>query len=221
MEDLDVQIQINEINRKLDLLLSNAEQQKRDREEMADLFADLSIVAKDAFRQTVILLDKSQVELGHGQVSSLLIKLLHNLDTFHEMLDLMESARDFIKDVSPVIHQMGLDAVNKMNELDQKGYFEYITAILSFLDKFIQTFPASDIRKMEENMENLDGIIHNLTDQEMLARLNHATRAFREIKMDDKTDNIPLWKIILQMRSPEIRKSLSYSLRLLREIDKP
>jgi uncharacterized protein YjgD (DUF1641 family) len=89
------------------------------------------------------------------------------------------------------------------------------------LDEFIQTFPASDIRKMEENMENLDGIIHNLTDQEMLTRLNHATRAFREIKMDDKTDNIPLWKIILQMRSPEIRKSLSYSLRLLREIDKP
>ncbi|MCK9421756.1 MAG: hypothetical protein M0Q38_04100 [Bacteroidales bacterium] len=220
MADQDIQIQISELNRKLDLILENAEQQKRTREEFDDLVADLNIVAKDAFQQTVVMLDKSQVELDHGQVSALLIKLIQNLDTFHEMLDMLESARDFLKDLSPVLHQMGLDAVNKMNELDQKGYFEYAGAIQKFVDKFVQTFTAKDLRKMEGSMDNMVGIIRNITDPELLDTLNCVTRAIREVKVDDNLDNVSLWKIFKQMRSKEVRKSLSYSIRLLQTINK-
>lgn len=220
MSNQDIQIQIGELNRKLDLILENAEQQKRSREEFDDLVADLNIVAKDAFQQTVIMLDKSQVELDHGQISALVIKLIQNLDTFHEMLDMLESARDFLKDLSPVLHQMGLDAISKMNELDRKGYFEYADAIRKFVDKFIQIFTVEDLRRMEGSLENMVGIIRNITDPELLASLNRVTRAIRKVKMDDSVDNVSFWKLFNQMRSPEVRKSLSYSIRLLQTINK-
>ena len=50
----------------------------------------------------------------------LLIKILQNNGTFTELFEMLESAKDFMKDISPVLHQIGLDAVNKMNELDQQ-----------------------------------------------------------------------------------------------------
>ena len=126
MPENNIQEQISALNRKMDLVLESIEQQKRSREEMDDLVSDLSIVAKDAFHHTVVALDKSQVDLDHSGIPMLLVKLLQNIDTFYEMLEMLESARDFMKDISPILHQVGLDAVNKMNELDQQGYFEII-----------------------------------------------------------------------------------------------
>jgi uncharacterized protein YjgD (DUF1641 family) len=187
MSEISIQEQINALNLKLDLILESVEQQNRKREEFDDLVADLSIVAKDAFHQTVVTLDKSQVDLDHTGISKLLVKLLQNIDTFYEMLEMLESARDFMKDISPVLHQVGLDAVNKMNEFEQKGYFD---------------------------------IIRNLTRPDVIESLGRISTAIAEVKMDDKLDNKSLFALMKQMNSPEVRKSLSYTLRLLQAVNK-
>ncbi len=185
MSEKNIQEQISDLNRKMDLVLESIEQQKRNREEFDDLVSDLSIVAKDAFRQTVTMLDKSQVDLDHNGIPMLLIKLLQNIDTFHEMLDLLESAKDFMKDISPILHQVGLDAVNKMNEFDQKGYFD---------------------------------IVRNLTQPDVIAALGRTSKALAEIKMDDQLDNKSLLGLFKQLNSPDVRRSLSFALRLVQAI---
>jgi uncharacterized protein YjgD (DUF1641 family) len=185
MSENNIQEQISELNRKLDLILESIEQQKRNREEFDDLVADLSIVAKDAFRHTVVMLDKSQVDFDHSGIPMLLVKLLHNIDTFYELLELLESAKDFMKDVSPILHQIGLDAVNKMNEFDKKGYFD---------------------------------IIRDLTQPDVIAALGRASKALAEVKMDDKLDNKSLLGLLKQLNSADVRKSLSYTLRLVEAI---
>jgi uncharacterized protein YjgD (DUF1641 family) len=186
MPENNIQEQITELNRKMDLLLESIEIQKRNREEFDDLVSDLSIVAKDAFHHTVIMLDKSQVELDHSGIPMLLVKFLQNIDTFYEMLEMLESAKDFMKDVSPILHQVGLDAVNKMNEFEQKGYFD---------------------------------IVKNLSQPDVIEALSRASKAFSEVKMDDKLDNRSLFSLVKQLNSPEVRKSLSYMLRLLKAMN--
>jgi len=220
MNENKIEEQIARLNSKLDQVLESIEQQKRSREEFDDLLADLSIVGKDAFRQTVDMLDKSQVELDHCGLTCLTIKILQNINTFHEMLEMMESARDFMKDVSPVLHQIGLDAVHKMNELDQKGYFDYFRQLMSFMDKFIQTFTADDLRRLQENLDDVTGIIRNLTNPDLLKSFNNLTGAISGVKMDEKLDDLSWWRLFMKMRSPEVRRSLSYSLRLLETINK-
>ncbi|HTX87431.1 MAG TPA: hypothetical protein VMC08_00450 [Bacteroidales bacterium] len=211
----NLQVQIDQIQAKLDRLLESMELQDRRREEIDDLVEDLNIVAKDAFQQSVVLLDKSGVELDSCGISCLVIKILQNIGTFREMLDLMESARDFMKDISPVLHQIGLDAVNKLHDLEQKGYFEYLAALSGLAEKWVRTYTADDIRHLQDNLENLAGILRNLSDPALAGALNRATRVLTEVKMDDRLDDKSLWKIFLQLRSPEVRKSLSYSLRLI------
>ncbi len=186
MSEPNIKEQISALNRKMDLVLESIEQQKRNREEFDDLVSDLSIVAKDAFHHTVVMLDKSQVELDHSGIPMLLIKLLQNIDTFYEMLEMLESARDFMKDISPILHQVGLDAVNKMNEFDQKGYFD---------------------------------IIRNFTQPDLIAALSRTSKALADVKMDDKLDNKSLFGLLKQLNSPDVRKSLSYVLRLVQAMN--
>lgn len=191
MEEKNIQEQIRHLDQKLDRLLEFVEQQNRKREEFDDLVTDVSIVAKDAFKNSVVMLDKSQVELDSCGLSCLVIKILQNLDTFHEMLDMMESARDFMKDVTPILHQVGLDAINKMNELDQKGYFESIPQLLK-----------------------------NLSDPALLAALNKVTKAVAETKIESDKEILSMWQILKQLRSKEVRKTLTYSLKIINEITK-
>jgi uncharacterized protein YjgD (DUF1641 family) len=219
MAEQTLQEQINNINLKLDVILENIQQQQRKREEFEDLFQDLNIVAKDAFQQSVLMLDKAQIDLGSVGISNLIIKILQNLGTFYELLELMESARDFMKDATPILHQVGLDAVNKMNELDQKGYFEFINAMGRLMDRIVQTIHPEDIRRLEENMDNLAAIIRNLTDPAFISSLSKATYALSTLKMDDRLDNLSVWKLLMKMHSPEVRRSISYSLRLIKAIN--
>jgi len=129
---------------------------------------------------------------------------------------MMESAKDFMKDVSPILHQVGLDAVHKMNELDKKGYFEFLRALGRIMDNLVQSFHPEDLKRIEENIENLVSIIRNLTDPDFVASVSKATHALAITKSDDKLDNKSMWQLMKELRSPEVRRSLSYSLRLLK-----
>jgi uncharacterized protein YjgD (DUF1641 family) len=220
MADKELQEQLNELHQKMDRVLEYVSIQNQKREEFDDLVEDAGIVVKDVVRQTSVMLDKAQVELDHVDLPGLMIKVLHNLNTFHEMFEMMESARDFMVDVTPVLHQVGLDAVNKMNEMDRKGYFEYIRELGKFVDKWVQTFTKDDLIRLQGNLENIAGIIRNLSDPGLMKGLNNVTRVLAEVKPDDKLDDKTLFGLFKQLNSPEVRKSLSYSLRLIKEINK-
>ena len=220
MAEKDLQEQLNELHQKMDLVLEYVSIQNQKREEIDDFVEDAGIVIKDVVRHTSGMLENAQVELDHVDLPGLMIKVLQNLDTFHELFEMMESAKDFMKDVTPVLHQVGLDAVNKMNELDSKGYFEYISELGNFVDKWIQLFTREDLIRLQNNLENIAGIVRNLSDPALMKGLNNMTLALAEVKPDEKLDNKSLFGLFKQLNSPEVRQSLSYSLRLVQQIAK-
>ncbi len=220
MAEKELQEQLNELHQKMDMVLEYVSLQNQKREEIDDFVEDAGIVIKDVVRHTSGMLENAQVELDHVDLPGLMIKVLQNLGTFHEMFEMMESAKDFMKDVTPILHQVGLDAVNKMNELDRKGYFEYISELGNFVDKWIQLFTREDLIRLQNNLENIAGIVRNLSDPALMKGLNNMTLALAEVKPDEKLDNKSLFGLFKQLNSPEVRQSLSYSLRLVQQIAK-
>jgi uncharacterized protein YjgD (DUF1641 family) len=190
MSEKNIQEQISVLNQKLDLVLESIEQQKRNREKLDDLISDLSIVAKDAFNHTVVMLDKSQVELNHNGIPLLLVKLLQNIETFYEILEVLESVKDFMKDVSPILHQMGLDAVNKMNEFDQKGYFNIVSNltqpdVIAALSRFSKAIAEI---KMDDELDNksLFGLLKQLNSPDVRKSLSYTLRLVQAINQGEK-----------------------------------
>ncbi len=215
---MDIQNQIDEINKKLDILLDEMLIQKSRRQSMDDLVDDLNIIGKDAFNTAVVELDKAGIEVDSECVTRLGIKLLKNTSTFNQMIDRLESINDFLKDAEPIVRQMGLDTINKLAEFERKGYFEYLKALAELGENIIKNYSAEDIKLLSENTETIFNIVKNLTNPEFLKKADKITNALNNLSIDDKTDNKSLFKILKEINSPEVRKTLSYSLRLIKDV---
>lgn len=191
MNEEIIQKQINDINVKLDTLLTYVNQQRIKSESIDDLISDGSIVVRDIFKSTVNELDKSGVEMNMDEVKVLLVKLVKNVPTFVNLIDIMESVLDFVKDATPIAREMMVDSIKKLHQLEENG-----------------------------TIDSLKRIGNNLSQPVIFKKLENITEALLTVEPDDTKDDKSLWKLFKDLRSPEVRKGLSYTMRLIKEINK-
>jgi uncharacterized protein YjgD (DUF1641 family) len=217
MTEHNVQSQIDEINRKLDIILEEIFIQKQSREATKDLIGDLSIIGKDAFKNAVIHLDKAGVELDSEALIGTGIRLIRNIENINEFLDTLESINDFLKDASPIIHQAGLDAIQKLHELDQKGYIDFIRELIKVIDNIVTGFTTEDVKALADNIVTILNTVKNMTQPDVLEAMNNAVKVYKSID----TENIQeysIWKAMKELRSPEMKKGLGFMITFLKNL---
>jgi len=219
--NIEIQNQINELTQKVDLLLQYVNEQRLKSEVIDDFIADAAIVGKDIFRSTVEELDKQGCDMDPEELKYLAFKLMKNLKNFSKMIELFESTIDFLHDVSPVINEVGVDVIKKMNTFEQKGYFDYLKQIMLLMSQMQKQFTVDDIKNLSANTETIFSIFKKFTDKEFLNTVNHTATVLSTVKMDDSLDNKSYFKLMKEMNSPEVRKSFSFLLRIIKEINKP
>ncbi len=219
MADQNIQTQINEINRKLDLVLEEVYSQKQARQTVEDLVTDVSLIGTDMFKASVVELDNAGIELDGEAVKQLLFKFIRNIGTINEMFEMLESANDLMKDVSPIIRQVGLDSIHKMHEFEQKGYFDFIRELSKITDNVVSHFSTEDVRLLADNVVTILETMKSLTQPDMLKALNNGLNVYKNLD----TDNIPeysLWKAFREMKTPEMKKGLGFMITFLKNVAK-
>lgn len=213
----NIQEQINDINRKLDIVLEEVMAQKETRQSLEDLSTDMTLVGKDVFKSTVTELDNAGIEMDGEAVKQLLLKLVRNVGTINEMFEMMESASDLVKDVSPVLHQMGLDGIHLMNEFEQKGYFEFLAEFKKIIDNVVTHFSVEDVRLLADNAVTILETVKSLTQPEMLRAINSGLVVYKSIQIRD-VEEYSMWKAIRAMNSKEMKRSLGFMITFLQNI---
>jgi len=219
MSENNIQEQINDLNRKTDMILEEMFAQRNSRIEKEDLIKDISLVGKDIFAHSVTVLDRAGVELDGEALTALLIKLVRNIGTFNQMMDTLESVTDFMKDASPIVKQVGLDAIAKFAEFEQKGYLNFVKELMSISDNIVTHFSPEDVRDLADNIVSILETVKNLTQPDMMGAINNALTVFKS--MD--TDNIPeysMWKAFRTMQTPEMKKSIGFMITFLKNLTK-
>jgi uncharacterized protein YjgD (DUF1641 family) len=219
MTEQKIQLQIDEINKKLDLILEEIFIQRQNREATKDLAEDLSIIGKDVFRNSVIELDKAGVELNGESLAGMGIRLIRNIDNINEFLDTLESVNDFLKDATPIARQVGLDAIQKLHELEQKGYIDFFRELITILDNVVAGFTKEDVKALADNIVTILSTVKSMTQPDMLEALNNGVKVYKSID----TKNIreyTIWKAMREMRSPEMRKGLGFMITFLKNLVK-
>ena len=219
MTEQKIQLQIDEINKKLDIILEEIFIQRQNREATKDLVDDLSIIGKDVFRNSVIELDKAGVELNGEALAGMGIRLIRNIDNINEFLDTLESINDFLKDATPIARQVGLDAIQKLHELEQKGYIDFFRELTRVLDNIVTGFKKEDVKALADNIVTILNTVKSMTQPDMLEALNNGVKVYKSID----TKNIPeytIWKAMREMRSPEMRKGLGFMITFLKNLVK-
>lgn len=218
MSDKALQEQINDINRKLDLLLEENAIQRQNREAINDLVDDVAVIGKDVFRDLVHQLDYAGIELDGDAVRSLVIRLIRNIENLGMVLETIESLNDLMKDLTPIVRQAGLDGIQKFHELEKKGYFEILGQLRKATDTIVSRYSREDIMKLSENLIPVADTLVKLADRGFLEKLNAITTALSEIKTED-IDEYSVWRVMRELHKPQVKKSIGFIMAFLAKIN--
>ena len=213
----DLQKQINDINQKLDLVLEHVNQQRLKREMVDDLMADASIITKDAWDTTVKELDDQGIELDVDDIKQLFFKFLKNIKSFTQAIELFESANDLMKDAGPVINEMGVDAIHKLHEFEQKGYFEFINEVGHVMDNIVTHYDPQDVRELADNIVTIMDTVRNLTQPEMLKAMNNAVSIYQKLDTEE-IEEYSLWKAFRTLNSKEMRRGIGFLMTFMKKM---
>jgi len=211
MDEKNIQIQINELNNKVDLILDYVNQQRLKSEAVDDLISDVSIIGKDLYDSVVFELENQAVEIDPEELRILGLKLIKNIKNFNTILDLFESTTDFAKDAAPIVNEMIIDFTKKVSVLEQKGYFEFFIELSKVLDNIVTKFSPEDIKQLANNAGIFLEIVKNLTQPEILNLLNKSLITFNDVAKED-IPKYSMWKLFKEMRSSEMKQTLSFIL---------
>lgn len=212
--DKDLGARITLLDNKLDIVLRELDAQRRDRLQVEDLMKDLSIIGKDMFETTVNRLDKAGIEIDGYDLEKFVLKVVRNINTFNTLLEFLESSNDFIKDISPVIRQAGLDLINKLHSLEQKGYFTFFNELLNILDKIVTHFTVEDLKALADNVVPILETLKNLTQPEILKAVNNAISIYNKLDTEN-IESVSMWKALRMINSKDGKRAMGLIMTLL------
>jgi len=219
MKEKSVQLQIDEINRKLDLILDDISAQRQSREAVNDLVDDLAIVGKDAFKNMVSELDNAGIELDSEALRCLILRLIRNISSLGMVLETLESITDLAGDLTPIIKQIGLDGVQKFHELEQKGYVEIANQVGNSIDIILSRYTIEEIKNLSDNLVRVIDTLMAIGNPGVLNKINTAVVALKDINSED-IEEYSVWRLMRQFNKPEVRKSFGFIMAFLQNISK-
>ncbi|MDA3952187.1 MAG: DUF1641 domain-containing protein [Bacteroidales bacterium] len=219
IKENNVQVQINEINQKLDLVLHYVNEQRLKSETIEDLVADVSIISKDAFSSAVEELDTNGIELNFEDIKLLGFKLLRNVNNFSQVMDMFESITDLLKDVGPIVNEVGIDFTHKLNYFEQKGYFEFFKEVANIMDNIISSYPPAEVRALSDNIITILDTVRNITQPDMLHAINNAISIFKNLDTNN-IEEYSLWKAFREMNTPEMKRGIGFMITFLKNLSK-
>ena len=208
---------LDALDRKLDLVLAEVEEVRRIRREVEELKDDLARIGKDAFRTVVTELDEVAPFVGTGDIPALLKRVVRNTNNLNELLVQVESARELLRDATPLARQIFSDGLAKLDELDRKGYFAMGREMGRALDNVVTHFSPEDARRLADNVVVMMETFKNLTQPEMLLAVNNAMEIYRKLDFE-KMEEISLWRAFRELNKPEMRRALGFLLSFLRNL---
>jgi len=212
-----LELQLQSIDKKLDLISEELAVVRKQREEFNELKDDLTLIAKDVLSATIDEFEDIAPFVQTGDFLHLLKKILQNTKNITNVMIQFESALDFLEDAKPVGKELFNDILEKLNDLDQKGYFQFIKGLINVADRVVEHFSEEDVKLLGDNIITILETVKGLTQPEMLSALNNAVGIYQNL---DTTD-IPqysIWRVMRELNTPEMKKGIGFIVTFLKKI---
>ncbi len=209
--------QIDEINLKLNIILEEIELQRQHRRMMEDLKDDIYRVGKDLYGTAIVELEEIHDQLQTGDIFHLVKKLLRNVNNISKTFDQLESIRDFIRDISPLVRESTLDLMRNLDEFDRRGYFQFAKELKKIIDNIVTSYSSEDVKNLGDNIVTILNTVKNLTQPDMLQAINNAIAVYKniDIKVDEK---VSLFNLLKELNSPEVKRGLAVGIKFLKNL---
>ncbi len=217
MATQNLELQLQSIDKKLDLITQELAVVRRQREELNELKDDLTLIAKDVFSTAIEELEDIAPFVQTGDFLHLLKKILQNTQNITMVMTKFESGLDFFADAKPVGKELFNDALEKLDEMDQKGYFLFVKELFNVADKIVGHFTVDDVKMLGDNVITILETVKSLTQPEMLGAINNAVGIYQNLDPKD-TPEYSIWKVMRELNTPEMKRGIGFIITFLKKI---
>jgi uncharacterized protein YjgD (DUF1641 family) len=217
MATQNLELQLQSIDKKLDLITEELAVVRRQREELNELKDDLTLIVKDVFNTAIDELEDIAPFVQTGDFLHLLKKILQNTQNITMVMTKFESGLDFFADAKPVGKELFNDALEKLDVLDQKGYFLFVKELMKVVENVVDHFKVDDIKLLGDNVITILETVKSLTQPDMLEAINNAVGIYQNLDPKD-TPEYSIWKVMRELNTPEMKRGIGFIITFLKRI---
>jgi len=143
---------LTQMNEKLDTLIVFMEEQQKRQRAMEELRDDMVPIANQLIKLTIDELAEIGTEFRGEDLLFLLKRLLRNTHLLIKMVDQLEAVMGFADEGQLLGKQVFNTMVEKLDELEHKGYFQLAGEGAQVLDRLVQEIEPADVEALGDTM---------------------------------------------------------------------
>ena len=130
----------------------------------------------------------------------------------------MGSVSELLGDVGEISGEVFETAIVRLDDLRRRGYFEFSAGVLEVLDRIVTSFDRDDLAALGDNVVLILETVKEMTQPEVMRMLQRTARIMRE---DEEPEKLSLFRLLREMRDPEVKLGLHRMLTVLRGLASP
>jgi hypothetical protein len=229
MTAVDVTVdRFDELEAKIDLLTDRvlflteqAEEQARRRAMYEELVAEMSGLSGQAMAFATRELETITLTADLGDTVRLLRRFLEVAPVLERALVVVSQLSDLVADFTPLTGDVMAAATEALAEADDRGYFEFVKAVMGVAEQVMTNFSADDVDLLGDNVVTILEAVREITQPELLAlvaRMVGAVKTEQAIVELEAGDPPGMWSLLKQLRDPEVRRGMARALETLRAV---
>ncbi len=212
-----IEQQLADIQQKLNFISEEMQEYRARQRELQEFKNDFTLIAKDVFHAASEELEEVGNHFDTADILHLFKKLLRNVRNLNKMLDQMESAQDLFRDAGPLGKIVFDELLHKLDEIDKRGYFDFLHEAGKLVDQVVTSFSHEDVRLLRENVVSILLTVKTITQPEMLALTNNAVGFFKKMNADVR-ENVSFFELLKILRDPQTRRGIVFMLEFVRKM---
>ncbi|MFQ3566804.1 MAG: DUF1641 domain-containing protein [Aggregatilineales bacterium] len=209
--------ELQALHEKLDYLIEQVEAQRQRQEIWDELLRDIAPAVNDMFQLAIDELDEISPHVELRDILGLVKRLLRDARLLNDMLDKLESLVELGEDLGQLSQPAFVQLVQKLDEMERKGYFAFVSEGMYTLDRVVSEFDREDVHALGDNIVTILKTVRSMTQPEVMNMVNSAVTHLEGPIAED----VSLWHLLRQLRDPEVRKGLARILYAVKGIAQP
>ncbi len=201
---------------KLDFIISQLELQQRRQQELEELKNDLLPIANHMVKLSIDELAEIGSDFQLEDLFFLIKRLLRDTHMLVGILNQVESTIELVDESKLIGKQVFNQAVLKLDQLEQDGYFAFARSGLTIVERIVAEFSQEDVEALGENIVTILKTVRNLTQPEIMNLTNNALEAIKDTPVPESS--ISTLGLIKELSDPQVRRGLARLLNMVKAI---
>lgn len=204
------------LNQKVDTLIAYMEQQQKQQQAVDELKADMIPIANHMVKLTIDELADIGNEFRAEDLLFLLKRVLRDTHLLIRMMDYLEGAMGFAEEAELLGKQVFNQAVEKLDEMEHKGYFAFASQGMNMVDRIVSEFSEEDALALADNIVTIIKTVRNMTQPDIMALANRTVDVMRE---EQAPESIPsAFSLLRDLGDPQVRAGMARMLNMLKTL---